>query len=155
MCDTEARYKDQPKRLLHLWRHAEYGKELLKTFDKAVILKRIHRSKDDLWWTESCLRLRDFTCTKEGDYDWWLLHDLDRGHLTEKQITYFEYEAVWLCARCEDVGRRNGRMLTRAAEGGKEMIHQIYATHSSKHARKHSAAAFNGTSWNQDILIEM
>ena len=48
------------------------------------MLKRIHRSKDDLWWTESCLRLRDFTCTKDDDYDVWMQHDLDRGHLTQE-----------------------------------------------------------------------
>lgn len=144
MCDSEARYKDQPKRLLHLWRHAEFGKELLKTFDQAVFLSRVHRSKDDLWWTESCLRLRDFACTKEGDYDWWRLHDLDRGHFNDEQKEYFENEAVWLCARCEDVGQRNGRKLRRAAESGKELIHQINAQHRTKSAKKHSAAAFGG-----------
>ena len=76
-----------------------------------ALLKRIHRSKEDLWWTESCLRLRDFTCTKEGDYDWWRQHDLDRGHLNAEQKEYFEDHALWLCARCEDVGARNGRKL--------------------------------------------
>ena len=144
LCDTEARYKDQPRRLLHLWRHAEYGKELLKTFNEAVILSRIHRSSDDLWWTESCLRLRDFTCTKDGDYDWWRTHDLDHGHLTEDQKKYFEDKAVWLCARCEDVGRRNGRKLSRLAEAGKELVHRIYAQHNNKHAKKHPGTAFNG-----------
>ena len=41
-CDNESRYLDTPTRLLHLWRHAEYGKELLK---------HIHRTKEDMWWT--------------------------------------------------------------------------------------------------------
>ena len=70
------------------------------------MLDRIHRSKDDLWWTQSCLRLRDFTCAKQGGYDVWMQHDLDRGHLTKEQKEYFDEEAVWLCARCEDVGAR-------------------------------------------------
>ena len=144
MCDAESRYKDQPKRLLHLWRHGEFGKELLKTFDEAILLSRIHRSKDDLWWTESCLRLRDFACTKTEDYDWWREHDLDRGHLNEEQKAYFQKKAVWLCARCEDVGQRNGRKLREAAEEGKEIIHQIKARHSSKSGKKHSSNAFNG-----------
>ena len=94
---------------------AAYGKLLLQTFDEAVVLERIHRSKDDMMWTESCLRLRDFTCTKDGDYDYWREHDLDRGHLNDEQKRYFEDEAVYLCARCEDVGQRNGRKLAHIA----------------------------------------
>ena len=111
MCDAEATYKDCPKNLRHLWRHACHGKLLASTFDEAIMLRRIHRSKADMWWTESCLRLRDFTCTKAGDWDVWRQHDLDRGSLTDEQQKYFENEAVWLCARCEDVGTRNGRKL--------------------------------------------
>ena len=144
MCDNESRYKDTPKRLLHLWRHAEYGKELLKTFKEAFMLTRIHRSKDDLWWTESCLRLRDFSCSKRGDYDLWREHDLDHGHFTAEQKEYFETHAVWLCALCEDVGKRNGRKLAHMAEDNKELIHQIHAHRSSKTGRKHPSSAFNG-----------
>ena len=108
------------------------------------MLKQIHRSKEDVWWTESCLRLRDFTCTKEGDFDHWKQHDLDRGHLTTEQKEYFEDKALWLCARSEDVGQRNGRKLARMAENGKELIHQIRAVHSSKSAKVLSSAAFDG-----------
>ena len=78
---------------------------------EAVMLKQIHRSKEDLWWTESCLRLRDFTCTYHGDYEEWRMHDLDRGHVNAEQKFHFENKALWLCARCEDVGQRNGRRL--------------------------------------------
>jgi hypothetical protein len=69
---------------------------------------------------------------------------LDRGHLNEKQREYFETVALWLCARCEDVGGRNGRKLAHMAEDGKELVHQIHALHSSKSARKFSAAVFDG-----------
>ncbi len=85
LCDTEATYATCPKKLRHLWRHASHGKYLLTEFKEAIMLKQIHRSKEDMWWTESCLRLRDFTCTKEGDYDFWRQHDLDRGHLDAEQ----------------------------------------------------------------------
>ena len=108
------------------------------------MLKQIHRSKEDMWWTESCLRLRDFTCTKEGDFDHWHQHDLDRGNLTPEQVEYFEDKALWLCARCEDVGQRNGRKLARMAEDGKELIHQIHAQHSRPYAKKLSSASFDG-----------
>ena len=108
------------------------------------MLQNIHRSKDDMWWTESCLRLRDFCCTKEDDYDWWREHDLDRGHLSEERKKYFEDEAVWLCALCEHVGERNGRKLAHKAEDQRQVIHQIYAQHSHKSARKISAATFGG-----------
>ena len=144
MCDTEATYQTCPPSRRHLWRHAGHGKLLLQTFEEAVMLGRIHRSKDDMWWTESCLRLRDFTCTKEGDYDWWRCHDLDRGHFTDEQKRYFENEAVWLCARCEDVGGRNGRKLAHMAEDEKKLVHQIYAENSSKTARKQPSTAFDG-----------
>ena len=85
LCDSEATNQACRKALGYMWRHACHGKLLMQTFDEAVMLSRIHRSKDDLWWTESCLRLRDFTCTREGDYDWWREHDLDRGHFTDEQ----------------------------------------------------------------------
>ena len=120
------------------------AKLLIETFDDAVMLSRIHRSKDDLWWTESCLRLRDFTCTKVDDYYWWRQHDLDRGHLSDEQKQYFEDEAVWLCARCEDVGSRNGRKLAHMAEDKKLLVHKISAEHSNTNARKQPPAAFNG-----------
>ena len=108
------------------------------------MLHKIHRSKEDMWWTESCLRLRDFTCTKEGDYDHWQGHDLDRGHLSAEQKRYFDEEAVWLCARCEDVGCRNGRKLAHMAEDGKLLVHEIHAEHSNKSARRQPSTAFDG-----------
>ena len=108
------------------------------------MLKQIHRSKEDIWWTESCLRLRDFTCTKAGDWDYWRLHDLDRGHLNDEQKAYFESKAVWLCARCEDVGARNGRKLAQMAEKQKDLVHQIHAQHSRKSGRPLSSSAFGG-----------
>ena len=110
------------------------------------MLKRIHRSKDDMWWTQSCLRLRDFQCTKEEDYDSWRLHDLDRGHFSDEQKEYFENEALWLCARCEDVGSRNGRKLAHMAQDSKDIVHQIWAQHSSpgKTAKKLPSSAFGG-----------
>ena len=144
MCDTEATYKTCPKNMRHLWKHGLHGKLLLEKFDEAVILSNIHRSKDDLWWTESCLRLRDFECEFKKDYYHWRMHDLDRGHFTQEQKDYFENYAVWLCARCEDVGARNGRKLAHLAENGKELIHKIDAQHSSKSARKLASSAFDG-----------
>ena len=144
MCDTEASYANCPKNIRHLWRHACHGKLLVNTFTEAIMLTSIHRSKEDLWWTESCLRLRDCTCTKSGDYDYWRLHDLDRGHLDHDQYAYFEKHALWLCARCEDVGARNGRKLAHMAEDGKELVHQILALHSSKSVKKMSSTAFDG-----------
>ena len=142
----EATYASCPKEMKRHWGHNCYGKMLLSEFKEAIMLKQIHRSKEDLWWTESCLRLRDFTCTKEGDYDHWRQHDLDRGHLTPEQVEYFEDKALWLCARCEDVGQRNGRKLARMAEDGKELIHQIHAQHSSRgqSVKKVSSAKFDG-----------
>ena len=142
--DTESTYADCPARLRHLWGHQRAGLRKLASFQEAFVLRRVHRSAEDLEWTESCLRLRDATCTKEGDYDWWRQHDLDRGHLTPEQISYFEEEAVWLCARCEDVGARNGRKLAQMAVDRREVIHQIRAQNSTRSARKQGAAAFEG-----------
>ena len=85
MVDTETNWQSLRKNLQHLWKHIRQGKYLLEEFQEVFMLDRIHRSKDDLWWTESCLRLRDFICTKDGDYDWWKQHDLDRGDLTKEQ----------------------------------------------------------------------
>ena len=99
------------------------------------MLSKIHRSKDDLWWTESCLRLRDFECTWDG-YEWWREHDLDRGHFNDEQKAYFQNEAVWLCARCEDVGSRNGRKLAHMAEDNKLLVHKIFAQNSNRSAKK-------------------
>ena len=91
-----------------------------------------------------CLRLRDCTCTWE-DYSWWRKHDLDRGHFNDEQKTYFENNAVWLCARCEDVGVRNGRKLAHKAEDEKRLIHKIEAEDgSSRHAKKQPSTAFDG-----------
>ena len=144
MCDTESNWATCPKNIKHLWSHARFGKLLTETFQEAIMLKQIHRSKEDLWWTESCLRLRDFTCTFEGDWAVWKLHDLDRGHLNDEQVEYFENKALWLCARCEDVGQRNGRKLAEIAEKEKQLIHQIYAIHSHKSAKKCTASVFDG-----------
>jgi hypothetical protein len=116
----------------------------MRTFKEAWVLSKIHRSNDDMWWTRSCLRLRDFECTKTGDYDVWRLHDLDHGHLDDEQKQYFETQATWLCARCVDVGRRNGRKLALAAEDEKILIHQISAQESHKSCKKQSSAAFEG-----------
>ena len=77
-----------------LWGHAQAGRHLLQSFKEAIMLKRIHRSKDDLWWTEPCLRLRDFVMSYDGDYEVWRQHDLERGHLTEEQKKYFQTEAM-------------------------------------------------------------
>ena len=110
------------------------------------MLKEIHQYREDPWWTESCLRLRDLTCTREGDYDYdhWRQHDLDQGHLNQEQKDYFENEAVWPCTRCEDVGQRNGQKLAHKATHEKELSHQIKAQHSGKSGKKLSAFAFGG-----------
>lgn len=146
LCDTEATYTTCPKPRRYLWKHSRYGTQLLGEFKEAVMLKRIHRSKEDMWWTESCLRLRDFTCTFEGDYKEWMKHDLKGDHLNEDQKKYFEDEALWLCSRCEDVGQRNGRKLARMAIDEQEVIHKLKAQHShrSKSVKNLSAAAFGG-----------
>ena len=144
LCDTEASWTTCPKKMAHLWKHHKFGKLLLREFKEAVMLKHIHRSREDMWWTESCLRLRDFTCTKDGDYEIWRKHDLNRGHLSEEQLEYFENKALWLCARCEDVGQRNGRKLAQMALDKQELVHQIQAQHSSKCAKKYGSSAFDG-----------
>ena len=145
LCEPEIKNKrDCPRTMRHLLRHAGMGKLLLETFDEAIMLGKIHRSKDDMRWTESCLRLRDFECTKE-DWNWWREHDLDNGHLSKEQKEYFDNEAVWLCARCEDVGQRNGRKLAHMAEDEKMLVHKIEAEHSRhKSARKESSKVFDG-----------
>ena len=144
MCDTETIRSSLSKSLMHMWPLMHFGKMLVTTFEEAFVLSRIHRSKDDLWWTESCLRLRDFAMTKDGDYDWWLQHDLERGHLDEAQKKYFEDQAVWLCARCQDVGSRNGRKLAHMAEDGKMLVHKITAISSHRSAANQPSSAFDG-----------
>lgn len=58
---------------------------------------------------------------------------------------YFEDEAGWLCARCEDVGARNGRKLRGMVEQDHKVIHRIKAEHrGSKQARKQPSKAFEG-----------
>ena len=144
-CDDEMTYATCPKPLWHLWGHAQSGRHLLESFTEATNLTRIHRSKDDLWWTESCLRLRDFEMTYDGDYTTWRQHDLDRGHLTAEQKTYFEDEAVWLCTLCEDVGCENGRKLAHKAQDEKLLVHRIHARHSAhKAAKRQPSSAFDG-----------
>ena len=67
------------------------------------------------------------------------------GHLSKDQKKYFEDEAVWRCARCEDVGQRNGCKLATMAEVGNQVLHQIKAEHQGlKHAKKQSSKAFEG-----------
>ena len=60
ICDAETSYASCPKTLWKLWGHAQAGRHLLQSFQEAIMLTRIHRSKDDVWWAEFCLRLRDF-----------------------------------------------------------------------------------------------
>jgi len=151
MCDNEGKGQDCPARLRHLWRFQKQGQCLLREFlvatgetkPEAILLQNIHRSGDDMAWTESCLRLRDFECTEE-DFRWWRSHDLDRGNLSESEKTYFDCHAVWLCARCEDVGARNGRKLAHMAEDEKRLIHQIHAQHSNKTAKRQPSSVFDG-----------
>ena len=108
------------------------------------MLEQIHRSQGDMWWTESCLRLRDFAMTWD-DYQWWQTHDLSQlNSFTEQERDHFEEKAVWLCARCEDVGLRNGRKLARLAQDEQRLIHQIKALHSNKTAAKQPSSAFQG-----------
>ena len=79
------------------------------------------------------------------DYCKWSTHDVRHdGHFSKDQKIYFENKAVWLCARCEDVGCRNGRKLAHMAPDKQMLIHQILALHSNKSARKQSTAAFDG-----------
>ena len=66
MCDSEATYYTCPQPLRHLWKHQCYSTDLVSTFEEAVMLNMIHRSKEDVWWTESYLRLRDFARTTAG-----------------------------------------------------------------------------------------
>ena len=81
MVDTKTTWATIAKPLRVIWGHIRHGRLLLGQFTEAFVLRRIHRSKHDLWWTESCLRLRDFNCEKQRDYDVWQQHDLDRCHL--------------------------------------------------------------------------
>ena len=97
LVDTDATWATIDKPLRSIWGHIRHGRLLLGHFTEAFVLRRIHRSKHDLWGTESCLRLRDFNCEKQRDYDVWQQHDLDRGHLCDDQKKYFEDEALWLC----------------------------------------------------------
>jgi hypothetical protein len=145
MCDDEMTYATCPKSMWNLWGHAQDGRRLLQSFREAVMLTNIHRSKDDSWWTESCLRLRDFVMTYDGDYEIWRQHDLDRGHLSAEQKKYFETEAVWLCTRCEDVGSENGKKLAHKAQDEKLVVHRIHAKHSAhKAAKRQPSSAFDG-----------
>ena len=85
MCDDETKWPTCPKPLWNLWGHAQAGRGFLNAFNEAIMLKRVHRSKDDRWWAESCLRLRDFVMSYEDDYQVWRQHDLDKGHIMEEQ----------------------------------------------------------------------
>ena len=149
--DKETNRRTIPKHMQHLLGHMHQGRYyLVEEFQEAFMLENIHRSKDDLEWTRSCLRLRNFAMEKERDYDVWMQHDLDRGQLTPEQKQYFEDEATWLCARCEDVGARNGRKLREMVQREHKVLHQIRAEHlGSKQARKQPAKAFDGL---RDVL---
>ena len=145
ICDDETTWSKCPKSLWNIWGHAQNARKYLQSFNEAIMLKRIHRSKSDLWWTQSCLRLRDFIMTLEDDYEVWRQHDLDRGHFTKEQINYFQTEAVWLCTRCEDVGSHNGRKLAEKAQDEKLLVHQIKAQHSKhKAANTQPSSVFDG-----------
>ena len=151
LCDTETTRHTCPQDVnpTQNWGHVHRGRELFKTFREAFMLKRIHRSKDDLWWTQSCLRLRDFNMDFEQDYKVWLKHDLHRGHFTQEQKDYFHHQAVWLCSRCEDVGEVNGRKLAERALDSQLLVHRINAVHdgkesTSKKARMQPSSAFDG-----------
>ena len=149
LVDQETTRNTLHKNLRYLMPHIRHGRYLLQEFKEAFMLNRIHRSKDDMWWTMSCLRLRDFTCTQEEDYDEWMKHDLDRGHLTHEQKKYFDEEAVWLCARCEDVGARNGRKLRSIVEQQCQVVHKVEAVHhgtqsQQRRAKKCDSKTFEG-----------
>jgi len=151
LCDTETTRHTCPHDVnpAQNWGHVHHGRQLLHTFREAFMLKRIHRSKDDLWWTQSCLRLRDFSMDYEHDYKAWRLHDLHKGHLTQEQKDYFNNEAVWLCSRCEDVGDQNGRKLANRALDHKLLVHRIKASHegtasTAKKARMQPSSVFDG-----------
>ncbi len=45
---------------------------------------------------------------------------------------------------CEDVGKRNGKMLADMAVNEKKVIHQIWAEHSRKSGKKQTSTVFNG-----------
>ena len=148
LCELAPRQSNCPQKLSYLWRHAMTGHHLVSLFKEAILLKRVHRSKEDMWWTESCLRLRNLDDETrdefQADYDRWRHHDLDFGHFSKEQKEYFETHAVWLCARCEDVGIRNGRKLAHRAMGSKQPVHRINAMHSHQSAKRKSADAFSG-----------
>ena len=145
LCDTETKNSDIPAKLRYKSRDRMLGKELLKTFDAAFMLTQIHRSADDAWWTESCLRLRDFKMDYRRDYSYWLQHDLRRGHFTEEEKQHFDDNAVWICAKCEKVGSRNGRKLAKMVESNKSMIHKISARHSNhSSAKRKSSSEYGG-----------
>lgn len=84
LCDTETTFQVCPRGIRHLWRYASHDALLRRTLHEAIMLRRIHRSQEDVWWTESCLRLRDFTCMKKGAYDIWRDHELGRGPISTK-----------------------------------------------------------------------
>ena len=62
---------------------------------------------------------------------------------------YFDEQAVWLCARCEDVGSRNGRKLKDMVNRDKIVVHKIEAIHSGsasqqKRAKNIDSKSFEG-----------
>ncbi len=57
-----------PEKLRHVWKHVRQGRLLVQDFKEAFVLRRIHRSDSDMWWTESFLRLRNFEMSKEHDF---------------------------------------------------------------------------------------
>ena len=80
-------------------------------------------------------------------------HDLDKGHLNEEQKSYFETHAVWLCARREDVGKRNGRKLAHLAEDEQRFLHQLYTEHEeTKYMNKHASTHIDFSTEKHDEI---
>lgn len=107
-------------------------------------LRSIHRSQEDVWWTQSCLRLRDDTCTHDQDYQLWKKHDLEQGNLTYSEKSYFHHHAVWLFPGKEDAAIHNGRKLADMASKGQLTIHCINAKHSHNSQKYQPSSIFDG-----------
>ncbi len=155
LCSKEAPTTLNGKSLTHEQKkHAYIGRTLTNLFREAIVLRRIHRSGDDKDWTEACLRLRNLTedlrPQLKADHARWKMHDLQTGHFSAEQKTYFHEKAVWLCALCKDVGRRNGKKLSDLARRTEQPVHRISAKHSAsltrsiRRARKRTSKEFGG-----------
>jgi len=70
---------------------------------------------------------------------------LRRGHFTAAEKQYFDDNAVWICAKCENVGKRNGKKLAAMVESNLSMIHRISARHSHHtSAKKKPSSEYGG-----------